>query len=125
MGAGYMNKWEKVSEAETSHSDLIQRIEVDGGYLYRNTVLIAGSYHVTMTFVPFAVRDSRIEDDVDDPDHECPMKTLITHCESEFKNLHTECRRLSKYISDCDKARFDTDEQLREQIEIIRAHLVL
>jgi len=41
--------WKKVFQDDT---DWTHKLEIEGGYLYRNIVLVAGHYHSTMVFVP-------------------------------------------------------------------------
>jgi hypothetical protein len=45
--------WKKVYEQEGDTAfDFTHRLEAPGGWLYRNMLILAGTYYVTMTFVP-------------------------------------------------------------------------
>lgn len=126
-----MSKWEKVFE-DPSDADLIYRIEIEGGYLYRNVIIISGIYHVSMTFVPFAIRESRIKETEEELTRieklifeGAQTHASILQCKADFKKLQTECQSLQKYIGECDQARFQADIKLEERIDRIEKHLVL
>jgi hypothetical protein len=108
-----VSEWKIVFKTQKiGNGDLTHKLEVEGGYLYRNILLIAGRYNVTMTFVPFEIRESRIAN---------TEKDLIRLEEL----IYSECKRLSTYISKCDQQRYESDNKLEDRIDQIETHLVL
>ncbi len=64
-----MSQWKKVFEIEGC--DWTHRMEIEGGHLYRNIIIIRGTEHVTMTFVPSPPQPLKIEDCVHVWDVQC------------------------------------------------------
>lgn len=61
--------WKKVFQIDTC--DHTHRMEVEGGYLYRNIIILRGVEHVTMTFVPTTLPHPKIEDCIHVWDVQC------------------------------------------------------
>lgn len=121
-----MSVWKIVHENSSEIvSDCCHKMKVPGGYLYRSVFHTASGTSQSMCFVP------AIDDEIDlDRLERLIFEGAQTHasilrCEAALKKIEEEYTNMRKYISDCDKSRFDADGELREQIEIIRGHLVL
>lgn len=120
-----MSGWKKVFETtDTETGDLTHRIKVQGGYLYRNIFILAGTHNVSMTFVPCNFGESGTEETEEEITR---IEKLIyqgvqTHasilqCKADLKKVDEECQRLSKYIAECDQARFNNNNKIYDRLD--------
>ena len=98
-------KWKKVNGEiyQPDMQDHLHYIKVPGGFIYRNIYISRGTEHVNICFVPFAIRESRIQNTPEELDQIESMlfqgvqtHASILRCEAKLKELEARTIELEK-----------------------------